>query len=149
MILIVDDFQDSGEALCRLLSHQGYPCQWVGSGREAVALIRAHPPEQPLLVILDEMMPDLTGTEVLKVLRDDEKTRQTAVLMHSAGFDLEKRDEAMTLGAVAWIMKGGSATGGVDSVLRTIVHWYTKVGGVSSRQSPPLRPTDAPPGAAM
>lgn len=130
MILIVDDFRDGGEAMCRLISARGYPCEWIGGGPEALAKIRAHPAEQPLLVVLDEMMPDMSGTEILQVLRGDPATARTPVLFHSAGFDLAKRDEALTLGALAWLLKGGTAGADVQSVLNTIIDWYERVGGV-------------------
>lgn len=128
MILIVDDYRDSAEALCSLLTVQGYHCQWAGSGHEALALIRNHPPEQPLLVVLDEMMPEMSGVEVLKTIRSDPKISQTTVIIYSAGFDVEKRDEALTLGASAWLLKG--AAGNIDASINSITHWYTKVGGV-------------------
>src|SRR5881398_2813002 len=104
MILIVDDFQDGAFALCKILHHMGYPCEWVGSAHEGLVRIRAHPPEQPLLVILDEMMPEMTGIEMLRQIREEPAIAGTAVVMHSAGFDVSKRDEAMTLGALAWYL---------------------------------------------
>jgi CheY-like chemotaxis protein len=127
VILIVDDFEDGAQALCLLLGRAGYPCQWVPNGPEALALVRGHPPEEPLLVILDEMMPGMSGVEVLRAIRSDPAIAHTAVLFHSAGFDLQRRDEAMTLGAVAWLLKGG-----VEENLKSIGQWYTRVGGVRS-----------------
>jgi CheY-like chemotaxis protein len=140
MILIVDDFQDGAEALCRLLRAAGYPCQWVGGGAEALALVRAHPPEQPLLLVLDDMMPGMSGVEVLRAIRADPKIAPTPVVLHSAGFDLEHRDEAMSLGALAWALKG--AGGDVESFVAQVGRWYERAGG--ARQSNP-GPTVAPP----
>lgn len=143
MILIVDDFRDGAEALCRLLTLQGYPCRWVDGGPEALAAIRAHPREQPLLVVLDEMMPEMAGTDVLRALRSDPATAATPVIMLSAGFDVAKREQAISLGAVAWLMKGGGRAGDVTGMLRTISEWYERVGGIKS--APPTRkPTPKP-----
>jgi len=128
VILIVDDYQDGAEALCRLLSRAGYRCQWIGSAREVLAFIRAYPPEQPLLVVMDDMMPEMTGVELLAAIRQDPKISGTTVLMYSAGFDVEHRDKAMALGAAAWILKGGAV---VNEVVKQIAHWYEKVGGIS------------------
>ncbi len=127
MILIVDDFRDGAEALCKLLRAAGYPCEWVGSGPEALALVRAHPPEQPLLLILDDMMPGMSGVEVLRSIRNDPTIAGRPVVMHSAGFDLEHRDEAMSLGALAWAMKG--AGGDVESFVNQVARWYERAGG--------------------
>ena len=135
MILIVDDYQDGADALCRLLTRQGYTCSHAPSGPEALAAIRAHPPEMPLLVLLDNMMPGMTGLDTLREIRNDQKIAGTTVIFFTAGFDVANRDEAMTLGAVAWMLKGGTG-GGIDEVIRSIGHWYERVGGVKSAQRP-------------
>jgi CheY-like chemotaxis protein len=127
VILIVDDFQDGAEALCRLLTKLGYPCRWVPNGREALGLVRGHPVEQPLLVVLDDMMPEMNGVEALREIRGDARIAGTMVMFYSAGFDVGHRDEAMTLGAVAWVLKGGTA---VEECIKTIASWYEKAGGV-------------------
>jgi CheY-like chemotaxis protein len=135
MILLVDDFADGAKAFCGLLRLEGYPCDWVGSGAEALAAIRAHPPEQPLLVVLDEMMPEMNGVELLRQLRADPRTIATPVIFLSAGFDLAKRDEAIVLGALAWLLKGGTD---VRAVLREVGTWYERIGGV--KQAPGTQP---------
>jgi CheY-like chemotaxis protein len=132
VILIVDDFEDGARAFCLLLGRAGYPCDWVPNGPEALARIRAHPPEQPLLVVLDEMMPGMSGIEVLRAIRGDPAIAHTTVVFHSAGFDLQRRDEAMTLGAAAWLLKGGAGSGGVEENLKSITDWYTRAGGVGA-----------------
>jgi CheY-like chemotaxis protein len=132
VILIVDDMEDGAVALCKLLTRAGYPCANVTSGREALAAIRAHPPEQPLLVILDEMMPEMTGIDVLRKLRDDPATSATKVLFLSAGFDVGKREEALALGAVAWLLKGSGYSGDFNTLLQRIGDWYEKAGGVKN-----------------
>jgi DNA-binding response OmpR family regulator len=131
MILIVDDFADGAESLCRLLTATGYDCRWVAGGREALASIRSHPAEMPLLVVLDEMMPDLSGVEVLQAMRADPRTVQTPVIMYSAGFDVAKEDLAKVMGALAWIPKG---SGNVVKTLQSIGEWYERVGGVKQQR---------------
>lgn len=129
MILIVDDFADGREVVCRLLTRMGYPCQGATSGQEALAIIRAHPPEQPLLVVLDAMMPDMDGVQTLQAIRDEPRIAQTTVIMFSAGFDLAMRADAILLGAAAWVLKGD------ETSIKEIVRWYERVGGVSSAPS--------------
>jgi CheY-like chemotaxis protein len=126
VILIVDDFEDGAKALCLLLGRAGCPCEWVPTGPEALARVRGHPPEQPLLVVLDEMMPGMSGVEVLRAIRAEPGIAGTTVIFHTAGFDVRRRDEAMTLGAAAWLLKGG-----VEENLKSIVEWYARVGGVA------------------
>jgi CheY-like chemotaxis protein len=129
MILVVDDNADGGEALCRLLRRTGYPCDWVTCGIDALARIRSHAPEQPLLIVLDEMMPGLSGIETLQQIRADPRIASTNVIMFSAAFDAIKRDEAMVLGVAAWLLKGGGRDAGMDPILETISRWYEHVGG--------------------
>jgi len=137
MILVVDDFKDGAEALCRLLSRRGYPCEWAASGREGLIRIRSHPPEQPLLVVLDEMMPEMAGVEVLRQIRGDARISHTTVIVYTAAFDEAKRNTAITLGVAAWLLKGGTQGMGVDQVLDTITSWYERVGGARAVSSTP------------
>ncbi len=132
MILVVDDYLDAAKVLMMLLRHSGYPSEVATGGPGALAYIRAHPPEQPLLVVLDVMMPDMNGIEVLKAIRADAKIAHTAVIFHSAGFDLEHRDEAMTLGALAWFYKGGSGRTDVLDVIKEMCRLYEHSGGAKN-----------------
>jgi CheY-like chemotaxis protein len=133
VILVVDDYRDGGQVLSHILRAKGYPATWVSGGREAIAFLLTHPPEQPILLILDDMMPEPSGMQTLEMIRADPRISRTPVIMHSAGFDLAHRDQAMTLGAVAWLLKGGSAGASVDAVIETIIEWYRKVGGAPLR----------------
>jgi CheY-like chemotaxis protein len=45
VILIVDDYPDSADALALFLKHQGYPVQTDNHGREVIAFVRSHPLE--------------------------------------------------------------------------------------------------------
>src|SRR4051812_27837519 len=123
MILIIDDFADGSQALCKLLGKAGYPCRWVGDAHDGLAAIRSHPPEEPLLVVLDDMMPRMTGIELLRIVRMDPDIAGTNIVFHSAGFDLSKRDEAISLGAQAWYLKGGTATMEVATIIKEIGIW--------------------------
>jgi len=133
VIVVVDDYRDGGEVLSHILRARGYPATWVSGGSEAIAFLLNHPPEQPILLILDDMMPEPSGMQTLQMIRADPRISRTPVIMHSAGFDLAHRDQAMTLGAVAWLLKGGSAGASVDTVIDTILEWYQKVGGAPLR----------------
>lgn len=131
MILCVDDHRDVGDMLCRLLGRAGYPCQWRGSGEEALEFIRNYAPEYPLLVLIDLMMPGMSGIETLKEIRSDPAVADRTVVMLSAGVDSSAREAAMALGAAAWVVKGIDGAGGFDSMLKRITEWYQRVGGAS------------------
>jgi CheY-like chemotaxis protein len=143
MILVVDDFPDSAEAFARLLRKVGYPAEAVFSGADALARVRAHPPEQPLLVVLDEMMPHLSGMDVLRTMRGEPTIAATPVVFFTAGFDTLKRDEAITLGALAWLYKG--STPDVQMILSEIARLYESVGGAKCAAAAADAPTPRPP----
>jgi CheY-like chemotaxis protein len=103
MILIVDDHDDIRWALRRLFTFSGIETLTAGSGAEAVAMVRQHMPE---LVLLDVMMPDMDGLEVLRQIRANADTKSIPVLLHTAGVHPRTDDEALRLGADGLVRKG-------------------------------------------
>jgi DNA-binding response OmpR family regulator len=59
------------------------------------------------LVVLDWMMPEMDGLEVLRRLREDAHTRDVRVILYSAADDQETADEAAKLGACDCVLKSG------------------------------------------
>src|SRR5262244_2232195 len=81
-ILIVDDNEDNRYTLELMLASDGYErVASAASGNEAIALIEK---EKFSLILLDLMMPDLNGDEVLKVIKSDPDKRDISVVMISA-----------------------------------------------------------------
>jgi adenylate cyclase len=74
----------------------------AASGSEAIALIEK---EKFSLVLLDLMMPDLNGDEVLKVIRSDPDKRDIPVVMISADTDTDKVSQCIELGADDYLPK--------------------------------------------
>ncbi len=79
-ILVVDDNASNRELLCRQLSRDGHAATAVGSGREALVLLEA---EIFDLILLDLMMPELNGYQVLAHLKGDRRWREIPVIMIS------------------------------------------------------------------
>lgn len=65
-ILVVEDDKDSREMLCRMLIQEGWSVQPAANGLKAIECLKA---EQPLLILLDLMMPEMDGFEVIKTVR--------------------------------------------------------------------------------
>jgi DNA-binding response OmpR family regulator len=80
-ILIADDSQLNAELLDAHLDGTGFETKLVYNGEEAVAVAREWKPD---LVLLDVMMPKLSGFEVCRRLRADPGTRGVSVLMVTA-----------------------------------------------------------------
>ena len=94
-ILIVDDEPSNRNILSQELTHEGYSVVAASDGREALRKVESSRPD---LIILDYMMPDLSGLEVLKELRKREN--DTPVVMITAYGTMERAVEAMKEGAL-------------------------------------------------
>jgi DNA-binding NtrC family response regulator len=99
-ILIADDDLSGRKLLAQDLSDKGFAVDTAGGGIEALAKIASAPPD---LVILDFMMPDMSGLEVLNELRA--KGNDTQVIMITAYGSVERAVEAMKAGAYDFITR--------------------------------------------
>ncbi len=76
-VLLVEDNETIRHAFSILLEDSGYRVVPAASGAEALALARS---EKPRLALMDLGLPDMSGLEVARRLRDDEGTRQIVVV---------------------------------------------------------------------
>ncbi len=76
-VLVVDDVAINRDILCRRLINQGYDVATANDGLEALDLIGTQPFD---LVLLDVMMPQMDGYEVLKLMKANPKVRHIPVL---------------------------------------------------------------------
>ena len=101
-ILIVDDEPDI-LALCSYhLAKAGYRVSTASSGPEGLGAARE---ERPALIVLDLMLPEISGFEVLERLRSDDTTRDIAVLMLTARREEPDRIRGLSLGADDYLTK--------------------------------------------
>ncbi|CAN5568985.1 hypothetical protein BH10PLA1_BH10PLA1_09590 [soil metagenome] len=103
MILVVDDNPDLADLMVRLLESQGFPAIAVTSGAEALAIVKTITPSA---VLLDLMMPDMDGVEVLAHMRLMPNVADVPVVIHTAGVTPELEKAAIELGVKAIITKG-------------------------------------------
>jgi two-component system OmpR family response regulator len=99
-LLVVDDEENLRTMLAAALGHHGFAVDSVGDGRAALAAVEADPPD---LVVLDVMMPDLDGFEVLRRLRAD--GNRTPVLFLTARDTTEDKVRGLTLGGDDYLQK--------------------------------------------
>lgn len=95
-ILVVDDERDVRSLVCHILLDQGYQVDSAVDGRDALDKIQASPPD---LVVLDLMMPELDGWQVLRELQSFE-TRPRVVVLSAFG-DLGRVRDAGAVGFLA------------------------------------------------
>lgn len=101
-LLIVDDKAMNREILSRRLTRRGMLTHEVSSGKEAIEAIEN---ESWDLVLLDIMMPDIDGLDVLKTAREKYDETELPIMMVSAKGDSGKIQESMDLGANDYITK--------------------------------------------
>ena len=101
-ILVVDDEDDILHFLDLVLREKGYDVATAGGGQEALTKAQL---ERPDLVLLDIMMPQMDGWEVLKLLRVDKETATIPVAMLSARTEARDRVQGLQEGAVDYICK--------------------------------------------
>jgi DNA-binding response OmpR family regulator len=101
-ILVVDDEDDILHFLELVLREKGYDVVTAGGGHEALTQAQI---ERPDLVLLDIMMPQMDGWEVLKLLRVDEETSHIPVAMLSARTEAKDRVQGLQEGAIDYICK--------------------------------------------
>ncbi len=107
-ILIVDDREQNRYILARVLRQAGYQCDYAGNGREAID--KAH--TIPSLIILDVHLPDASGFDICRQLKEDGITSHIPVLQISASFiSAEHRAKSLEAGA------DGYLTHPIDSVV--------------------------------
>jgi len=99
-ILVVDDEIEIRDVLSQFLGKLGYEVETAPDGTSALEKFRSYSPH---FIFLDLMMPDISGIEVLKMIREIDK--QARVIMISGMHDLGMAKEAMLLGALDYITK--------------------------------------------
>ena len=125
-ILVVDDEKDLVDLLDYNLRQAGFRVTTALNGKAAVDLARR---DKPHLVLLDLNLPDLSGTEVLKLLRGDPGTRAIPVILLTARNDEIDRLIGFELGADDYVTKPFSVR---ELILR--VRAVIKRGGASAEK---------------
>jgi CheY-like chemotaxis protein len=103
-VLLVDDDPEALDVMANMLEPLDFTIIRAGSGEEGIRLARQRVPD---LVILDLLMPGLSGFEVVKVLKADLYTRAIPVLVVTAK-DMDERDKAALNGDVETVLTKGS-----------------------------------------
>jgi two-component system, OmpR family, phosphate regulon response regulator PhoB len=101
-VLIVEDEDNIAIALDYLLTREGYEQDRVANGAEAMARIRAMHPD---LVLLDVMLPEVSGYEICQEIRMDPALSDVKILMMTARGSAMERRKGLALGADGFISK--------------------------------------------
>ncbi|HRY29762.1 MAG TPA: response regulator [Elusimicrobiota bacterium] len=101
-ILIAEDERAIAEFVEALLSLNGYETAIAGNGREAVEKARSFFPD---MVLMDIMMPKLSGLDATKILRDDPAFKNTVIMMLTSLTQMGDAEKAFEAGANDYLGK--------------------------------------------
>ena len=98
-ILVIEDESNIARAVRDKLAHQGFDVESTSSGPAALAWLQNQTPD---LIILDLLMPDMDGFEVVRRLKENESTRKIPVMLLTV---LPQDDRVAALGVDAYLTK--------------------------------------------
>lgn len=99
-LLLIEDEQELAESIKNYLTGNSFVCEWVNNSKSALDKISIYEYD---CILLDLMLPDGNGFEILKELKRQNKTE--AVIIISAKETLEARIEGFNLGADDYLTK--------------------------------------------
>lgn len=102
-ILVVDDFASIRDFVCETLQRKGYQTLGAANGNEAYKVLTET--EDVNLVLTDYNMPDCTGYELLKKIKDNPTVSKVPVIFLTTESNPDKMRSAKEAGLTAWIKK--------------------------------------------
>ena len=101
-VLLIEDEPNIIEAICFILSRDGWTVHTHEDGTSAMAKVLSLPPD---MIILDVMLPGRSGFDILRDLRGNDVTKNMPVMMLTARGQEKDRELAMRLGASLFMTK--------------------------------------------
>jgi diguanylate cyclase (GGDEF)-like protein len=101
-ILVVDDSRTQLDWLVEVLEKEGYAVQTAIDGRDAIRKVRT---ESPDLVLLDMILPDMSGLEVLRLIKPSDDSQFLPVIIQSSKSDIDSKVEGLRIGAHDFLVK--------------------------------------------
>jgi two-component system phosphate regulon response regulator PhoB len=135
-VLVVEDEPDIAALIAYQLTREGYRVETAANGVDALAAVSR---EIPDLVVLDRMLPGISGDEVLQTLRKEAATRTVPILVLTAKKEQEDRIQGFELGADDYLTKPFSPRElvlRVQAILRRMQEPAVESGGRILRAGP-------------
>lgn len=101
-ILVVDDSRTQLVWLVQVLEREGYAVSSAADGKEAIRKVRSDPPD---LVLLDMILPDMDGLEVLRIVKARPENEFIPVIILSVKSDLDSKVAGLRIGADDFLAK--------------------------------------------
>ena len=101
-VLVVEDDPDIAQLVAHYLGKSGFTAETVSSGRDALSVIAARPPD---LLVLDLMLPQVDGLEICRLVRSNEATAGMPIIMLTARAEESDRIVGLEIGADDYLAK--------------------------------------------
>jgi DNA-binding response OmpR family regulator len=101
-VLVVEDEPNIRELVCLHLGHEGYACEAIGDGQQALKRVEA---ERFDLLVLDVMLPGLDGLSLCRAIRNGQLNRDVPILMLTARRDESDKVVGLESGADDYLTK--------------------------------------------
>jgi len=112
-VLLIEDHQFLSELYAKNLKRRDYDVEIAKDGEDGLAKVKSFKPD---VILLDIIMPDMNGIEVLKELKASSKYKSIPVIVLTAVSEIEKIKECLDSGALGYITKGTSTEDMVNRV---------------------------------
>jgi len=132
-ILMIDDDVEDRMLMQDMLTEIGVPdiAHYEENGENALSYLeKLSPNELPAVIVLDLNMPKLNGTQVLKLLKADEKLRDITVIIYSTSVNYIEKEQTLKLGAHSYVIKPSSYEECLEKA-----RYFHNLSSVSSGQS--------------
>lgn len=117
-ILLIDDDQAILTVFSTVLKRQGYDVITASDGQSGIDKAKT---DKPDMIFLDQVLPDIQGNDVLKMLKEDLETKEIPVAMLSNFGQNELIQKAINAGAVDYIRKYQIEPDYLDTKIKEIV----------------------------
>src|SRR3989344_2005592 len=117
-VLVVEDEEILSTALKEELENGGYDVVGAVDGEDGLAKVKSFKPE---LVLLDLVMPKMDGMEMLRKLKEDSEILDTPVVILTNLSDYERISEALSLGAMDYLVKANYKLEDLLEKVKTVI----------------------------
>ncbi|MFI5322594.1 MAG: PleD family two-component system response regulator, partial [Thermodesulfobacteriota bacterium] len=98
-VLLIEDEESLRNLYTKILSSKNYTLETSADGIEALSILRNFKPD---VIVLDIVMPNYSGMEILKILKNDNDYKNIPVVMLTALSEMRKITECLEMGAVGY-----------------------------------------------
>jgi len=123
-ILIVDDVRENIKVAMNILRENNYNFSFATSGKQALEIVKIKNFD---LILLDIMMPELSGFDVIEILKNNVDTKEIPVIFLTAKADIDSLDKGFKLGAADYITKPFNSTELLARVANHLEFYRAKV----------------------